>query len=166
MTATAGTDPQGYPYSPPQEPRRSGLSCFLTGCLIAALVVVGGCAAFLAIGWKPFVRYGITTDLTEYHSLVSASDLEAEPKARILDRIEALREQARHRTISFFRWIDYDESIRDIIEDKRIPPDELALLERELDRVEKEFNGGAATPESEPVTPAEPPPATNAPPGE
>jgi hypothetical protein len=174
MTATAGTDSQGYDYphapagAPQEAPRsgRSGLSCFLTGCLVLALVVVGGCAALLVFGWKPFVRYSIATDLTEYHRMVSGSDLAEEPKARVLAQIEALREKARHEGMGFMPWTDYDESIRGLIEDKQIPPDELALLERELERLEKEFNGGGATPEAEPAPASEPPPATKAPPGE
>ena len=90
-------------------------------------------------GWQAFVRFGVVNDLTKYQTTVSQSDLHPEVRRRLVGRLDLIRERARDKYIGFWRWLSYDESLKTIFEDKRVSPDEVLILERELYRLEKEF---------------------------
>jgi len=118
-----------------ERPRRKTLKVVLMVLLfVFALAGVG-----VWRGWKAFVRFGVAGDLTKYQAAVNQSDLDPLVKRRLADRIDLIRERARDGSIGFFRWLSYDESFKAIFEDKRVTPDEALILERELQRLEKEF---------------------------
>jgi hypothetical protein len=71
--------------------------------------------------------------------MVDSSDLESEPKQELLSMIDGLRDKARKKSVGFLRWLSYDESIRSMIEDRQISPQERELIKREFERLEVEF---------------------------
>jgi hypothetical protein len=135
MTATI---PQPTSAAGPEK-RASRLNPVVLGCLVlpAVLLVLGVLGA--AVGWRKFVSYGIATDLTEYQAKIRPMDLDPAVKKPLLERLERLRDKARASPISFWRWIDYDESLQSLLEDERLTQDEVEALNRELDRMEAEF---------------------------
>lgn len=118
-----------------ERPRRKRLKVVLM--VLAFVVALAGVGAWR--GWQAFVRFGVSGDLTKYQAAVGQSDLDPPVKRRLVDRFDILRERARDKSIGFFRWLSYDESFKTIFEDKRVTPDEAVVLERELYRLEKEF---------------------------
>jgi len=107
--------------------------CILVGGFLFLIVCVGG-----YFGSKAFVNFGISTDVGEFIDLVKQSDLDDESKAQLVERLEGIRDDARKgRRPSFFLWLDYDESIRGLIEDGEITEEDFAALSRELDRLEQ-----------------------------
>jgi len=135
MTATI---PQPTPAAGPEK-RASCLNPVVLGCLVlpAVLLVLGVLGA--AVGWRKFLSYAMATDLTEYQAKIRPMDLDAAVKKPLLERLERLRDKARASPISFWRWIDYDESLQSLLEDERLTQDEVEALNRELDRMEAEF---------------------------
>lgn len=118
-----------------ERPRRKTLKIVLAVLLfVFALGAVG-----LWRGWQAFVRFGVASDLTKYQTTVGRSDLDPEVKRRLIGRLDLLRERARDKYIGFWRWLSYEGSLRTIFEDERVTPDEVLILERELYRLEKEF---------------------------
>lgn len=120
---------------PPKRPRQKTLKIVLV--VIIFLLALG--AGVLWRGWQSFVRFGVASDLSQYQATVSQSDLDPEVKRRLVGRIDLVRERARDKYIGFWRWLSYEQSFRTIFEDKRVSPDEVLVLERELYRLEKEF---------------------------
>ena len=112
---------------------------WVTGGAVILLSVISLAAVVGARGWSSFVSYGISTDLTDYYVMVESSDLESEPKRELLNMIDGLRDKARKKSVGFFRWLSYDKSIRSMIEDRRISPQERELIKREFERLEMEF---------------------------
>jgi hypothetical protein len=111
----------------------------LLGCggvflVLSALGILGA-----VMGWQRFVSYGIATDFTEYQAKIRSMELDPEVKKPLLEKLENLRQKARVAPISFWRWVDYDESVESLIGDDRLTPDEVEALRRELDRMEAEF---------------------------
>ena len=110
----------------------------IMGCLIPAPVLLALLAVGVVVGAKEFVAYGISSDITEYIYLIEKSDLERDTKNELRPRFERLRDLARKgEHVGFWIWIDYDESIENLIGDGKITEDELAALIRELDRLEQ-----------------------------
>jgi hypothetical protein len=134
MTSTI---PQPAPGGP--DKKSELLSPLVLGCLVvpAVLLVLGALA--VSMGWQKFVSYGIASDFTEYQAKIRSMELDAAAKKPLLERLERLRDKARSAPISFWRWVDYDESIKSMIEDGRLTQDEVEAMNRELDRLEAEF---------------------------
>ena len=118
-----------------EKPRRKTLKIVLA--VLACVVLLGSVGLWR--GWQAFVRFGMVNDLTKYQTTVSQSDLDPEVKRRLVGRLDLIRERARDKYIGFWRWLSYVESLKTIFEDKRVAPDEVLILERELYRLEKEF---------------------------
>jgi hypothetical protein len=131
------------PQPPPpggSERKSSSINPLILGCVVVPLIVVVLALFAAMMGWRKFVSYGIASDFTEYQAKVrSMQDLDPAVKKPLLERLERLRDKARSSPISFWRWVDYDESIKSMIDDERLPPDEVEALNRELDRMEAEF---------------------------
>lgn len=125
------------PPAPPAPPRRRNPVLF--GCLIAGVVGIVLAFSGCALAWPAFVRFGIASDLSEYHEKIRASNLSEGEREALLKRIETLRERARDSSMSFFRWIDYDTSITSLIDDRVITEDEARTLDRELTNLEREM---------------------------
>lgn len=107
--------------------------------LLVLLLVIGGLGYGGWRSWKAFVRFGVSSDLTDYQAVISASNLDVQTKRRLTERIDLIRERARDKDIGFFRWLGYDESFKAIVDDRVVTDDEAAILDRELTRLEKEF---------------------------
>ena len=118
-----------------EKPRRKTWKIVLV--VLACVVLLAGVGVWR--GWQGFVRFGVVNDLTEYQTTVGRSDLDPEVKRRLVGRLDLIRERARDKYIGFWRWLSYDESLKTIFEDKRVTPDEVLILERELYRLEREF---------------------------
>jgi hypothetical protein len=100
--------------------------------------------------WDEFVSFGVSSDVTEFLRLVERSGLDSETKQPLLERLRALREAARRgKHVGFWVWLDYDESIRFLIEDGNTTKEDLRSLARELDSIE----GLLGTRAEEPVRP-------------
>jgi hypothetical protein len=135
-------------YDSPQRPaqpvvpegRGSGFNPWILGCVaLPGILILLGVFA-VAMGWSKFVSFGIASDFTEYHEQIREMDLAPEVKGPILEKLERLREKARAQPMSFWRWVDYDESIKSLLKDRRLTPDEVEVLNRELARMEAEFH--------------------------
>jgi hypothetical protein len=102
---------------------------------IVVLVLV----AAVLVDFPGIKAWWITADLSEYAQAIRHADCPLEEKERLLDRIEALEDCLRHGgTIGFFRWRTCDRSARDLLE-LGMTADNIALLERELRRTEREI---------------------------
>jgi hypothetical protein len=121
------------------EGKRTGLNPWVLGCVGLPVVLMVLCGIGGLLGWRQLVSYGIATDFTDYQEQVRAMDLAPEAKKPLLERMEKMRDKARSGSISFWRWVDYDESIKSMLRDGRLDPDEVEALNRELDRLEAEF---------------------------
>jgi len=110
------------------------LGCVVLPALLLMLGVLG-----VAMGWRKFTSYGIATDFTSYQAKIRPMDLAPEVKKPLLDKLDRLREKARVSPMSFWRWIDYDESVKSMIDDGKLDPDEVEALNRELDRMEADL---------------------------
>jgi hypothetical protein len=81
----------------------------------------------------------VAADLSEYARVIRHADCPLEEKERLLDRVEALEDCLRHgSTIGFLRWQRCNRAVRDLL-DLGLSADNIALLERELHRVEREI---------------------------
>jgi hypothetical protein len=121
--------------------RSSGKALKVVGVVLLVIVLVGVLLGYGAVrGWEAFVRFGVASDLSEYQTVITASSLGGQTKSRLVERIDLIRERARDKPISFFRWLSYDESFRAVLGDRTVTADEVLLLERELARLEREFD--------------------------
>lgn len=128
---------QPRPMPPPQQTRpdktlRIGLGC-LAGCLV--LVVAATVAG--VFGWSSFVRWGIGTDLDDYHHMITQATTECTQREEMLSIVEdlQLRSEATGLDIGLVEWVDVDSAIRDMIEDGTIDPSECDPLMDELQAI-------------------------------
>jgi hypothetical protein len=123
----------------PPEKRSACLNPWLLGCvgLPALLLLLGGFGAMMA--WNQLMSYAVASDFTEFQAKIRPMELDPAVKKPLLERMERLRDKARHSSISVWRWVDYNESIKSLLDDDRLTPDEVEALNRELDRMEAEF---------------------------
>ncbi|MCZ6689660.1 MAG: hypothetical protein O7H41_08665 [Planctomycetota bacterium] len=104
------------------------------GCFTAALVVSLLSCLALAFGAKKFVNWGIASDLSEHIQLVTVTDIDRDQRIVLVMRLQELRERARRgEHVGFWRWLDHDELIRALLDDRVLTDDELELLSRELE---------------------------------
>ena len=132
------TIPEPAPPAGPEK-RASTISPLVLGCVIVPLVLVLLLAVGAFLGWRSFMSYGIASDFTEYQAKIRPMDLDPAVKEALLERMEKLREKGRTSPISFWKWVDYSSSIKSLLEDGKLTPDEVEALNRELDRMEAEF---------------------------
>ena len=115
---------------------------FIYGCTILAIFGIAIGLTFGARGWKAFVAFGISKDLSDYYSKIESNyDIDKATKQNLLERIDRVRARVRQKPIGFFRWMTYSESFDAVLKDGIISPDELRTLDREIDRLEKEIEG-------------------------
>lgn len=127
------------PQTGPPEAARTRVNPWVVGCVGVPVVLMLLCGLGGILSWHGLVSYGIATDLTEYQEHVRAMDLSPEVKKPLLERMDRIRNKARSASMSFWRWLDYDESIKSMLKDGSLDPDEVEALNRELDRMEAEF---------------------------
>lgn len=82
--------------------------------LLAAIVLpVIATTATLALAGKAFVRYGISSDLTECVQALGRAELGSALENEAIERLERIRGNARRgRHVGFWRWLGYEDSIR------------------------------------------------------
>ena len=103
----------------------------LTALVIVVLTVV----AF----WSTICRFGIDCQLNGYAAEVRRSNISLAEKERLLDLIEGLQGRLEQGgQIILVSWLKHDHTLRQILGDG-IVGDEVRLIERELNRVEMEF---------------------------
>lgn len=112
---------------------------WITVGVIVLLLITTVAAISIVRGWSSFVSYGIGLDLSDYYVMINSSDLEIGPKQELLVKVGSIRDIARKRSMSFFKWLSYDESIRSMITDRKISAWEREALKREFERMEREF---------------------------
>jgi hypothetical protein len=109
---------------------------FLALFAAVALAILAG-AATLVVAGKAFVCFGISSDLTEYVQSLEKAEFDPVLKREAIERMERIRDDARRgQHVGFWRWLGYDESIRNLIDDGEVSEAEYAALIRELDRLE------------------------------
>jgi hypothetical protein len=102
-------------------------------------VVVLLLVATSIVGFPGIKTWWITADLSEYAQAIRHADCSLESKEHILDRTEALEDCMRHGgSIGLPRWWRCNRAVRDLLE-LGLNNDNIALLERELRRVEREI---------------------------
>lgn len=105
--------------------------------------VLGGGFCLLALlvlsNWSSVVSMSIQHDLDEYGRLVRASKRSVGEKERLLDVIDSVEEKLDLGAVpSMRRWLRHDSVIRAMLA-RGITPDEVRLIERELQKFEKEL---------------------------
>jgi hypothetical protein len=123
---------------PDQSSRTKGWEKAIMGCLIPALVFLAVLVVGIVLGANEFVAFGISSDITDYIAIIEKSDLDTDTKIDLRQRFENIRDLARKgEHVGFWVWLDYDESIENLIGDGKITEQELAALTRELERLER-----------------------------
>ncbi|HEU4389257.1 MAG TPA: hypothetical protein VFV34_15750 [Blastocatellia bacterium] len=124
---------------PSDRPRRRVI---VYGCVGGAVLIVAIGLTLGVKGWRAFVQFGVAKDLSEYHAKIASNDdLDEQTKRRLLDGIDGCRARVREKPIGFLRWMTYSESFEGVLNDGTITPEEVRILDRELDRLEKELGG-------------------------
>jgi len=141
-------DKYGFPVEPKEDTgRRSRVRGVSWGCFAAVIAVTLLFVLVIAFGWSEFVSFGVSSDITEFIQVIRESELDSASKQPILDRLSALRESSRRgKRVGFWAWLDYDESIRRLIEDGGVTEADLGLLAKELDSIESILGLSAAQP--------------------
>jgi hypothetical protein len=104
------------------------------GQLIGITTVAG---LILAVAnWQTINRWNIGGDLRDYARTVRRSQISVTDKEKLLDVIERLEDRIGDEQISWLDWRRHDDTLRDILR-FGIQPEEVRLVERELQRVEK-----------------------------
>lgn len=111
-----------------------GVGCGLVG--LAAAASCGGLATCW-FGGGAFVRFGIGTDLEDYRSYVRTSDLPDAERQEVLTRLDQLGAEiaSGDLVVPFVVWVSIDDRIEGILIDGHVPPDELAELHEQLNRI-------------------------------
>jgi hypothetical protein len=118
-------------------PVLAALYGFFGGFFAFLLFAIVGTILFVYV----FCSYGISSDLTEYHQIIKAVEFDPTQKQFVLEQIERVREKARSgKHPGFWVWLDYDESIRNLIDDRNITEQEVEELIRELESLDKSNN--------------------------
>jgi hypothetical protein len=108
------------------------------GCLIPALVLLAVLVVGVIMGAREFVAFGISSDITDYISIIEKSELDTDTKNDLRQRFEQIRDLARKgEHVGFWVWLDYAGSIENLIGDEIITEQDLAALTRELERLEQ-----------------------------
>ena len=109
------------------------------GCSVlafAALVGVVLVTAVAVLGGPGFFAFAVGSDLSEQREAIRGVDIDAETKRRILGDLEDVRRSlGEGNEFGLFEWIEIDESIRGVLADGRIEPDELDSVEGEIARM-------------------------------
>ena len=104
----------------------------LTVCIVVVVLLV-------ATYWSALSRFGIDASLRTYARAVRQANSPLHERERLLDLIDDLRDRLNDgEQTSLLRWIGHDEAVREMIANG-ITPDELQLIERELQRAQKAF---------------------------
>lgn len=113
----------------------------LTGGLVALGIGVLGlctCCGCGLLGWSEFVRFGMGTDIDDYRTYISESNLDDPERNELYARLDRIDAGIRDREIriSFFVWVDINGDIERLAADRELPPDELSALHDQLNRIE------------------------------
>jgi len=101
------------------------------GLLLALVVVIAQ--------WPSLITFGIQHDLHEYAIAIRSCNQFLEDKERLLDLIDAVESQLENGAMpSMFGWTAHNDAIRAMLDDG-ITPDEIRLIERELQKAEREL---------------------------
>lgn len=103
------------------------------GCFggIALLIVLPIIAAWW--GWRAFVQYGIASDLVDYRTTILGMDMDETLKKELVFDLETLRASVMEQNrIGLFRWMAVDTSIKSLLQDGVISPEEYAILQTEI----------------------------------
>jgi hypothetical protein len=110
----------------------SRIAQFLVLCITILIVLV-------VVNWNTVSRIKIGTDLRGYARAVRQSDLNLDDKELLLDVIERLEDRLKlGEQINLRLWCLHDQTIREMLDDD-IERDEARLIERELNRVDEDF---------------------------
>ena len=109
---------------------------FFIGCGISALVVAICILIVTYFGWKTFVNYGVSSDLIEYRETIKGIEMDPEIRTQLISNIERIRLSLDKRNnITFFKWLEIDESIVATIGDGKVDKDELTSLHVDIQRM-------------------------------
>lgn len=104
-----------------------------TGMLAISVAVVG-------LNWSSVYTLSVRHDLHHIAKQVRKSAVSLQQKERLLDQIDAIREQVRRgQQPSLVSWWEVSDAINDML-DGGIRDDEPRLIERELDRITNEID--------------------------
>lgn len=116
---------------------------WIAGSVIFLGVIFGLGIISISLAWSSFVSFAITSDLSEYYTTINQPNFKSESKQELLTEIDRVRDKARNKSIGFWKWLSYDESISLILKDHQISPHEFESLKLELDRLEKDLETGS-----------------------
>lgn len=111
---------------------------FNAGCFgaIALLIIIPLVAAWW--GWHAFVQYGIASDLVDYRTAILEMEMDETLQKELVFDLEMLRVSVIEQNhIGLFRWMAVDTSIKSILQDGVISPEEYAILETEILELQK-----------------------------
>ena len=140
MNYGSGYNPPPYPgYDPYYQPIKPKGKSILPA-------VLGGCALFFIIAvvigvsaWGRFVRWGIGQDLKDYRAIISAAEMPATEKQKLLQEIDRISRRVRDgKGPAFFSWIQHDEIFERAIKDGSVTAEDRKVVKAELDAIEAE----------------------------
>jgi hypothetical protein len=122
-------------------PRNPRWGCALAAFFALCALALAAAVVLFAGVWRRVARLDAASGLARIRNEVLESDLAGPEKHRVVGDIQDLRELVREgrRAISLFAWTDAEESMRALTRDRSLPPEELALLERELDALRRQL---------------------------
>ncbi len=119
---------------------KQGPNWLLWGCLGVPAFLGAVALVLTLVGYRAFMQFAVSDDLTKFQELVRKSDLPPDAQQPLIERLERLRERARHGApIGFWHWVDYQSSMKALLDDGKITPDKAAAFDRELGRMERDY---------------------------
>jgi hypothetical protein len=102
-------------------------------------IVLAAVLLFVILNWSFLTKLKAGIDLRGFARVVRKSTLLLREKERLLDEIEHLEDRVDfEQAIDLIRWWQHAQAVDDMLNDE-IEGDEVRLIERELDRSEKDL---------------------------
>jgi len=87
---------------------------------------------------SPFLAYGIRTDLRDYENKVLKINMDEKAKNYVFEKLDEIRISVdKKNNFSFFKWINFSDSLTDILKDDQISQSELKMLHSDIKQMQK-----------------------------
>ena len=122
-----------------EEPKKETRRSALRGCLLMVAGAVLLVIIVIVVGWGPFVRFGVSSDINDYIEKIDAIGDGKPSNDELVQRLVAIRERVREgHYLGLMRWMDYNTSIQSMLNDGVLTDGERARLAQELESLERQ----------------------------